>query len=149
MRHNIDVREIDVRQEENVVMEAEILIVDDFKEWRSRLRQWLELIPGFRVVDEAADGMEAVEKAAQLRPDIVLLDIGMPLLNGIEAARRIQRVSPESEIIFLTQEHDSEIRVAALATGAAACLLKSTPVCELRRTIEKSLPSRFQACVAH
>lgn len=126
--------------------EIEIMIVDDLKEWRLRLRSFLELIPGFRVVAEAADGLEAVEEAAQLLPDIVFLDIGMPLLNGIEAAPRIQRVSPQSEIIFLTQEHDSEIRAAALATGAAAYLLKSTPACELKRTIESVVLNRFQAC---
>ena len=125
---------------------AEIMIVDDFKEWRLRLRSFLELIPGFRVVAEAANGLEAVEKAAQWLPDIVLLDIGMPNLNGIEAAPRIRRVSPQSGIIFLTQEHDSDIRAAALAAGAAAYLLKSTPVSELRQTIEKSLLCGFQAC---
>ncbi len=129
-------------------MTAEIMIVDDFKEWRLRLRSFLELVPGFRVVDEAADGLEAVEKAAQWLPDIVLLDIGMPLLNGIEAAPRIRRASPQSGIIFLTQEHDSDIRAAALATGAAACLLKSTAVSELRHTIEKSLLKRISGAPA-
>jgi len=129
-------------------MTAEIMIVDDFKEWRLRLRSFLELIPGFRVVCEAADGLEAVEKAAQWLPDIVLLDIGLPLLNGIEAAPRIRRASPLSRIIFLTQEHDSDIRAAALASGAAAYLSKSTPVSELRHTIEESLLNGFQACDA-
>ena len=128
-------------------MPAEILIVDDFKEWRLRLRSFLELIPGFRVVAEAADGLQAVEKAAQWHPDIVLLDIGMPNLNGIEAAPRIRRVSPQSRIIFLTQEHDRDIRAAALAIGAAAYLLKSTPACELQRTIESALLNGFQANV--
>ena len=66
------------------------MIVDDFKEWRLRLRSFLELIPGFRVVCEAADGLEAVEKAAQWLPDIVLLDIGLPLLNGYDVCRRIR-----------------------------------------------------------
>ena len=126
--------------------QIEIMIVDDYKEWRLRLRSFLELLPGFRVVGEAADGVEAVEKAAQLLPDIVLLDIGMPLLNGIEAAPRIRRASPESGIIFLTQEHDSDIRAAALATGSAAYLLKSTPASELKRTIESVVLNRFQEC---
>jgi DNA-binding NarL/FixJ family response regulator len=137
-----------IREEENKVETVEIMIVDDLKEWRLRLRRFLELIPGFRVVAEAADGLEAFEKAAQLFPDIVLLDIGMPILNGIEAAPRIRRASPQSGIIFLTQEDDSDIRAAALATGATAYLLKSTPVSELRHTIEKSLLHRFQECDA-
>lgn len=126
--------------------EIQIMIVDDYKEWRLRLRSFLEPLPGFRVVAEAADGVEAVEKAAQLLPDIVLLDIGMPLLNGIEAAPRIRRASPQSGIIFLTQENDSDIRTAALATGAAAYLLKSTAASELKRTIENVVLNRFQEC---
>lgn len=121
------------------MIEAKIMIVDDLGEWRKRLRSFLEQIPGFRVVEEAANGIEAIEKAAQVLPDIVLLDIGMPLLNGIEAAPRIRKVSPKSKIIFLTQEHDSDIRAAALAAGAAAYLWKSTPPCELERTIESSV----------
>lgn len=126
-------------------MTAEIMIVDDFKEWRLRLRSFLELIPGFRVVAEAANGFEAIEKAAQWLPDIVLLDIGMPILNGIEAAPRIRKESPQSGIIFLTQEHDSDIRAAALATGAAAYLLKSTPPWELQCTIESALVNRISS----
>jgi len=126
------------------VTAVEIMIVDDLTEWRLRLRQFLEDIPGFRVVAEATNGLEALEHAAQLLPDIVLLDIGMPKLNGIEAARRIRSASPESAVIFLTLEHDSDIRAAALATGAAAYLLKSTPLSELQQTIEGSLLNRFR-----
>ena len=70
---------------------VEVMIVDDSKEWRLQVRRFLGPMPGFRVVAEAANGLEAVQKAAQLLPDIVLLDIGMPLLDGIEAARRIRR----------------------------------------------------------
>lgn len=127
---------------------VEIMIVDDFCEWRIRLRSLLELIPGCHVVAEACDGLEAVEKAAQLFPDIVLLDIGMPNLNGIEAAPLIQRVSPQSEIIFLTQQHDSDIRASALEAGAAAYVLKSALVSEIQHTIEMSLLKRFQGCGA-
>jgi len=67
------------------VAAVEIMIVDDFKEWRTQLHRFLELLAGFYVVAEAANGLEAVDKAARFLPDIVLLDIGMPLLNGIEA----------------------------------------------------------------
>ena len=114
-----------------------IMIVDDSKEWRLRLRRWLELTADFCVVAEAADGVEGIEKASQLFPNIVLLDIGMPRLNGIEAAPRIRKVSPQSTIIFLTQEQDNDIRAAAFATGAVAYLLKSGDVSRLRHTIRE------------
>jgi two-component system, NarL family, response regulator NreC len=116
-----------------------VMIVDDFTEWRLRLRSLLAQIPGFRVITEADNGLDAVEKAAELHPDIVLLDIGMPLMNGIEAAPLIRKACPTSKIIFLTQEHDKDIRAAALATGAAAYVLKSTIAGELQRTLESSV----------
>jgi CheY-like chemotaxis protein len=65
----------------SIVSQAQILVVDDCKEWRRRLRSMLEAIPGYRIVAEAGDGLEAIEKAAHLRPDIVLLDIGHPEWN--------------------------------------------------------------------
>ena len=134
---------------ENKVEAAEIMIVDDFEEWRLRLRQYLESIPGFRVIAEAADGAEAVEKAAQLHPDIVLLDIGMPHLNGIEAAKKIRQACPNSKIIFLTQENDSDVRTAALATGAIAYVLKSKASHELRTTVEMATYTALQTASAH
>ena len=111
--------------------QAQILVVDDCKQWREKLRSMLEAIPGYQVVAEAVDGVEAIQKAAQLHPAIVLLDIGMPILNGIEAAPRIRRASPSSKIIFVTQETDSDVRTAALVTGAEGYCLKSRVVSEL------------------
>lgn len=121
-----------------------VMLVDDFKQWRATLRSIVEAVEDFRVVAEAGDGVEAIEKAGRRLPDIVLLDIGLPRLNGIEAAPRIRRTSPGSKIIFLTQEYDSDIRAAAFATGAEACLLKSQVVRELRRTIDstRQIPSQ-------
>jgi len=113
------------------VLHAEVLVVDDCKQWRETLRSMLEAIPGYQVVAETGDALEAVQKAAQLHPHIVLLDIGMPVLNGIEAAPRIRRASPHSKIIFVTQENDHDLRAAALATGAEAYLLKSRVGSEL------------------
>lgn len=130
------------REEETAVTAIKFMIVDDFSKWRVWLRSLLELIPGFEVIGEAENGLEAIEKAAQLRPDIVLLDIGMPVLHGIDAAPQIRRASPQSTIIFVTQESDSEVRTAALATGAAAYLLKSTITCDLQRTIFALAPFR-------
>jgi DNA-binding NarL/FixJ family response regulator len=107
------------------VSQAQILVVDDCQQWRETLRSMLEAIPGYQVVAEAGDAVEAIQKAAQLHPEIVLLDIGMPVLNGIEAASRIRRASPNTKIVFVTQEDDRDIRTAALATGAEGYLLKS------------------------
>ena len=113
-----------------------ILVVDDFHAWRVIVRSILERIPSFRVVGEASDGLEAINKAAILVPDVVLLDVGMPRLNRIEAAKKIRQECPKSTIIFLTQEDDSDVRRAALATGAVAYVLKSNANYELRTTIE-------------
>jgi DNA-binding NarL/FixJ family response regulator len=118
-----------------------ILVVDDFAQCRSMLRSQLEAHSGFQVIAEAINGCEAIEKAAQLHPDVVLLDIGMPLLNGLEAAPRIRRASPGSKIIFVTQQQDDDIRTAALATGAEGYLLKSDSACELVPAIHTAVGS--------
>ena len=115
-----------------------ILLVDDFKPWRFAARRILSAVPDFQIVGEASDGMEAIEKAATLLPDTVLLDIGMPLLNGLAAAKRIRQVSPESKIIFLSQQDDEDLRSAAFATGAEAYIVKSRAARELQLTLESS-----------
>jgi two-component system NarL family response regulator len=112
------------------------MVVDDFKPWRAMVQSIVEAMDGFKVVAEAEDGLEAIEKVGRLLPDIVLIDVGLPQLSGIEAAPRIRRASPGSKIIFLTQEHDNDIRIAALASGADAYLLKSKVVAELSHTID-------------
>ena len=130
-------------------MTIRVLVVDDFEEWRLLVRSILQRNPCFQVVGEASDGVEAIEKAATLLPDLVLLDIGMPRLNGIEAARKIRESYPESKIIFLTQEHDSHIKEAALNTGASAYLLKSQANGELWATIEAAMLAAPQDAHAH
>lgn len=116
-----------------------IMLVDDFKPWRVTLRSILERMEDVRVVAEAGNALEAVEKAGKLLPDVVLLDIGLPLLNGIAAVPRIRRVSPDSKIVFLTQEQDRDIRTAALECGADGYVLKSNAVSELGSAIAASL----------
>jgi DNA-binding NarL/FixJ family response regulator len=120
------------------VAKTRILLVDDFKPWRLAARRILSAVPDFQIVGEASDGMEAIEKAATLLPDTVLLDIGMPLLNGLAAAKRIRQVSPESKIIFLSQQDDEDLRSAAFATGAEAYIVKSRAARELQLTLESS-----------
>jgi len=97
-----------------------ILVVDDFAAWRWKVREMLG--SSSNIIGEACDGSEAVEKAAELEPDIVILDIGMPLMNGIEAARLISRRSRTTGIIFLSENTDADIKREALDVGHAYVL---------------------------
>ena len=100
-----------------------ILVVDDFAHWKRQVRSLLQARPECRVIAEASDGSEAVQKAEELKPDLILLDIGLPNLNGIEAARGYDKLSPNSKIVFLTQNNDLDIAQEALSTGAQGYVL--------------------------
>lgn len=113
-----------------------ILLADDFEPWRLLERSILATIPSFRIVGEASNGVEASELCSQLKPDIVLLDIGMPLLNGIDAAIQILKDSPSSKVVFVTQDDDADIKNEALATGAEGYLLKANAARELLPAVE-------------
>jgi CheY-like chemotaxis protein len=80
---------------------TQVLVVDDFLPWLRLVRVMLESRKGLNIIAEAVDGLEAVQKAQQLQPDLILLDIGLPTLNGIETARRIRELSPKSRILCL------------------------------------------------
>jgi DNA-binding NarL/FixJ family response regulator len=95
----------------------------------------LETRPELEVVGEAADGLEAVQKAGELQPDIVLLDLSMPNLNGIDASKIIRERCPKSRIVFLTENADAEIREWALRTGARGYVLKARAPHDLFDTI--------------
>jgi DNA-binding NarL/FixJ family response regulator len=101
------------------------LVVDDGDDFRRLLRLMLEERTECKVVGEASDGLQAVAKAEELQPDLILLDLGLPTINGIEAARRIRKLSPHSKILFVTQNSCREIAQGALRTGAHGYLLKS------------------------
>jgi DNA-binding NarL/FixJ family response regulator len=74
--------------------------------------------PDFQIIAEASDGQQAVQMAEELKPDLILLDIGLPTLNGIEAGRRISRVLPDAEILFVSHDNDPDVVAAALSGGA-------------------------------
>jgi len=95
--------------------------------------------PELQVVGEASDGPEAIEKAVELKPDLILLDISMPMLNGIEAARQIRKLVPEAKIIFLSQESSEEVMQEALNTGASGYVIKSMAGNELLTVVEAVL----------
>lgn len=103
-----------------------ILVADDHTMIRSGLRMLLERQPGLQVIAEAADGRQAVEMAEKLRPDVALLDIGMPKLNGIEAARRIAEALPATHIVILSMHSDESYVLKALKVGARGYLLKDS-----------------------
>ena len=105
-------------------MPLRILVADDHHVVRTGLRTLLETESGWEVCAEASNGREAVEKAKELRPDVAVLDISMPLLNGVEATRQIRKLSPKTEVLILTM-HDSESLIQeVLGAGARGYILK-------------------------
>jgi len=118
-----------------------ILVVDDFAPWRRSVRSELKRHSELRLVAELADGLEAVQKARELKPDLILLDIGLPSLNGIEAAKQIRQVVPNTKILFLTLNRDPDVVRAALDTGAKGYVLKEDAGSELWPAIEMVLRS--------
>ena len=113
-----------------------ILVVDDFEPWRREVCAMLQRRPEFCVVAEVADGLEAVQEADKLKPDLILLDIGLPSLNGLEVANRIRQSTPDARIIFLTQMSDSDVIRAALSTGAQCYVVKANAWADLFAAID-------------
>jgi DNA-binding NarL/FixJ family response regulator len=101
-----------------------VLVVDDFPGFRECVCSMLQGTQ-FRVVAQAEDGSEAVQKARDCQPDLILLDIGLPKLNGIEAARRISVEGARSKVIVVSQDEDSDVVKAVFSSGACGYLLKS------------------------
>jgi NarL family two-component system response regulator LiaR len=112
-----------------------VLVVDDHAVVREGLRTFLHLQDGIELVGEAADGAEAVALADRLAPDVVLMDLVMPQLDGIEALRRIRACRPETRVIVLTSFGEDEKLLPAVRAGAAGYLLKSAPPSEITRAI--------------
>jgi len=104
-----------------------VLLTDDHTLFRQGVRRLLESESDFEVIGEAADAGESVEKARELRPDIVLMDIGMPGLSSFEAARHIRKNRPETKILFLTMYEDEEYLLQCLDAGASGYILKDAP----------------------
>jgi len=113
-----------------------ILIADDHEVVRRGVCALLEAHPGWRICAEAAEGREAVEKATLLRPDVAILDVGMPGLNGLEAARQIREASPLSEVLILTMHESEQLIREVIAAGARGYVLKSDAGRDLVKAVE-------------
>lgn len=119
-----------------------VLVVDDYERLRRFVSTTVERRQGLQVVGEVSDGLEAVQRAEELQPDLILLDIGLPNLNGIEAARLIREVSPASKILFVSENSDCDIVKEALSTGAGGYVLKSDAASELLVAVQAVLEGR-------
>jgi DNA-binding NarL/FixJ family response regulator len=118
------------------------MIVEDFHSFRRFVSSKLEQRPELRVVCEVSDGLEAVQMAEELKPDLILLDIGLPTLNGIEVARRILVREPESKIIFLSQEISADFVQEAMRLGAWGYVFKTHAELHLLQAIDAVLSGR-------
>ena len=113
-----------------------VLVVEDFLPFRQFVCSTLAKRDDLQVICEVSDGLEGVQKAEELKPDLILLDIGLPTINGLEAARRIRRLSPESKIIFLTQESGADVVEEALGLGAWGYIVKTKVASDLMTAVE-------------
>ncbi len=114
-----------------------ILIVDDSPQIRNMVRLWLESEDRFEVCGEAADGVEGIEKALELKPDLIVLDLLMPRMNGLQAAPALQSAMPEVPIILFTLFPDSELAAQALTAGVSSVLSKMENMSTLCDAVEK------------
>jgi DNA-binding NarL/FixJ family response regulator len=112
-----------------------VLIADDHVLFRRALEMVLKEEPGIELVGQASDGAGAVQMAGEALPDVVLMDIRMPKINGIEAARQMKEVAPSAKIVMLTISDEEEDRFEAIRAGASGYLLKDTPLDEVAEAV--------------
>jgi DNA-binding NarL/FixJ family response regulator len=120
----------------NHLASIRVLVVDDFEPFRQFLRLTLAERPELEIIGEASDGPEAIEKALELRPDLILLDLGLPTINGIVVARRFRELVPESKIIFFSQDPSVDLVEEARSMGTWGYVLKVKARSQLLPTVD-------------
>ena len=113
-----------------------VLVVEDYEPFRRSVCSMLDKRRDLQIAGEVSDGLEAVNQAAKLQQDLILLDVGLPSMNGIEAARRIRKLSPKSKILFVTQESSDEVVQEALNLGAWGYVVKTRAGNDLLAAVE-------------
>lgn len=126
-------------QDKSTMALARILIAEDFPPFRQYLISTMAKCENLQLVCDVSDGLEAVQKAEELKPDLIILDVGLPSLNGIEAARQIRKLVPHTKILFITQESSADVVQDALRVGAQAYVLKTRAATDLVAAIEAVL----------
>jgi DNA-binding NarL/FixJ family response regulator len=124
---------------QGLLLPIRILVADDHEGWRRQVRSLLQARTEWQVIAEAADGAETVQKAEELKPDLILLDIGLPKMSGIEAARRIRQLSPNAKIVFLSMYNSPDVVQVGLSTGALGYVHKTDVNRELLPAMETVL----------
>jgi DNA-binding NarL/FixJ family response regulator len=128
---------------ENIPHAMQVLVVEDFEPYRQFVKSSLAKMDGLQIaVSEAIDGLQAVDQARELKPSLILLDIGLPKLSGIEAAKQILAALPESKIIFLTQETSHDVMREALNVGAYGYVVKSRAATDLVPAVQAALDGK-------
>lgn len=122
-----------------------VLVVDDYEPARKAFRELLEQEEGIQVIGEAADGREAIAKYQELHPQVILMDVKMPRMNGITATGRIKKQSPEAKVIILSAYDEKDLAEKAMNLGASAYLTKNQAVEDIIRTILNVCKKKPQA----
>ena len=132
-------KKINRKRKRRVLPVIRVLVGENHRDWRKLVRLLFQIRPDWQVICEASDGSEAVQKAEELKPDIILLETDLPKLDGIEAARRIRQLSPNSKIVFLSIELSADIVQVALGTGALGYVCKADTQSDLISAVETVL----------
>ena len=124
------------------IAKTKILIVDDHEQFRGGLKQLIDSKPDMQVIGEAENGQRAVTLASELRPDLILMDVKMPVMDGIEATRRILAESPGMKIISLSMYTDNFINAGMMSAGCMGCLVKGDDFEDMYKVIRKVVKHR-------